>query len=99
MGKKTITSFIYDGMLEWYLRVPYSNVGVVYKPDAFYSKYFSKREYTLQDVIDKRLEIMKQLERDGKRFVTENTPRFITAKKIEDDERNGLYEKLLKKHS
>ena len=65
MGRKTISPFIYDGMLEYQLRIPLARR----KPDPqlLYTRCYMKKEYTLQDVKDIRNNIMKEMEADGRR--------------------------------
>lgn len=96
MVKPTVLSFIYDGMVDWYLRIPHSQLKPGYNPDAFYCEYFHKKDHKLQDVIDRRLEVMKELERTGKRFPSKyNKGRFKSSVLFEEEERNGLYKKHL----
>jgi len=97
MGKLVITSFIYDGFQDWYLRIPHSSMDSVYRSYSFYCEYFLKSEHSFQDVLDRRLEMMKILEKTGKRYMSKyNKGRFKTAKMFEEEEANGLYKKFLK---
>ena len=94
-GKKVVVTFVYDGFQDWYLRIPYSSEDSIYRPYAFYCEYFLKKERGFHEVLDRRIEMMKILEKTGKRHLNKyNKGRFKTAALFEEEERNGLFDKL-----
>ena len=96
MGKRTIISFIYDGLMDWYVRIPHANTCGQWNLDNYVHKYFPKSEHTFQDAIDWRLNMMKKLEAEGKRGnVDKIRGRWHTAKKFEEEEKAGMYKEFL----
>jgi len=98
MGKTTIIPFIYDGSFEWYVRIAHSNINGNWNPTTYVGKYFSKREHTLQDCIDWRLNKMQELERAGLRTTNptgKSKCRMITSAVLEQEEAEGKYKHLL----
>jgi len=101
MGKKTITTFIYDGALDWYLRVPLTQPPgkkAEYSPQYFITEYYPKDSFTLRQVIERRLEIVKDAEDKGlrkKQGVTRKgfSFRIKDSAFFEKEESEGLYEK------
>ena len=94
MGKRTIISFIYDGMMDYNLRIPHSFATVqAYNPDNFSGRYYAKCDYTLRDVINERLILMKELEQKGLR-----SPISINAKKLKADDEAGMYDEIIAKY-
>ena len=94
MGKRTILSFIYDGMIDYNLRIPHSFATVqAYNPDNFSGRYYAKCDYTLRDVINERLILMKELEKQGLR-----SPKSINSKKLKADDEAGMYEEIIAKY-
>lgn len=68
MGRRTISPFIYDGMLEYHLRIPFNPITPhEKKKQHLYMKYYSKKEYTLEQVKVLRMNIIKEMESDGRR--------------------------------
>lgn len=70
MGKKTITTFIYSGACDWYLRVPLTQPPgskADYSPQYFITEYYPKDTFSLRQVIERRLEIVKDAEQKGTR--------------------------------
>jgi len=97
MGKKTITGFIYDGSMDYYVRIPHANTGGVWKLDTYTHRYFPKREYSFQDVLDWRMKTMIELEANGKRGKTRNgCGKWHTAEKFAKEEASGMYAKFFK---
>ena len=95
-GKRIIINFIYDGLMDWYVRIPYGNNGGVWNSRTYVYKYFPKSEHTFQDAIDWRLMMMKKLEAEGKRGnVDKIKGRWHTAKKFEEEEKAGMYKEFL----
>ena len=98
-GKKTIISFIYDGYLDWYVRIPHSNTKGVCTADNYNHKYFSKRDHVFQDCIDWRLMMMKELEQKGLRTLTPGPRargRWLSSAKFEKEALDGMYDKYIK---
>ena len=94
-GKKMVVTFVYDGFQDWYLRIPHSSMDSVYRKYSFYCEYFLKRTHSFQDVLDRRVEVMEMLEKTGKRYKNKyNKGRFKTAALFEEEEKNGLFDKL-----
>ncbi len=94
MVKRTIVSFIYDGMMDYNLRIPHSFATVKqYNPDNFSGRYYAKSDYTLRDVINERLILMKDLEKKGLR-----SSKSINAKKLKADYEAGKYEEIIAKY-
>lgn len=62
MPKKTVAHYIYEGHLEWLLRIFIKNPKPTYK-----QWYLSKKEWTLDDVKLYRNKLCKQYEEDGLR--------------------------------
>tara|TARA_R110000764_G_scaffold84853_3_gene165502 strand:- start:3559 stop:3876 length:318 start_codon:yes stop_codon:yes gene_type:complete len=101
MGKKTITTFIYNGVLDYYLRVPLTQPPgkkAEYSPQYFITEYYPKDSFTLRQVIERRLEIVKDAEAKGlrkKKGITRQgfSFRIKDSAFFEKEEREGLYEK------
>lgn len=102
MGKKTITTFIYDGAVDWYLRVPLTKPKGMscdeYSPQYFITEYYPKDSFTLRQVIERRQEIVKDAEAKGLRKKQGATRkgfsfRIKDSAFFEKEEREGLYEK------
>ena len=94
MGKRTILSFIYDGFLDYNLRIPHSfATAQAYNPDNFSGRYYAKSDYTLRDVINERLILMKDLEQKGLR-----SSKSINAKKLKEDDADGKYDEIIAKY-
>lgn len=71
MKNTCLTSFIYDRMREFYLRIPLKNVKLTeanpYDSNKVYTTYFSKVNYTLREVMDIRNNLILQFEKEGLR--------------------------------
>lgn len=98
MGKTTITHFIYDGMLDFMLRVPYSQSS--YQPYPYKLEYFNKKEFSFQHVLDRRLELVKECEKNGTRCAKlgRGKGRWVSADYLEQEEANGEYDKLKRRY-
>ena len=100
MGKKAIESFLYNGISEWYLRIPLKQPkgakgkrGEIYNPQYFKTEYLPKDKYSLLDALERRLEIVKDAEDKGLRnkiaFSNTSKTSAIFIKEATD----GLYDK------
>jgi len=94
MGKKTIESFIYNGSSDWYLRIPYTRPKgqSTYDPQLFYTEYLSKDEYSLRQVLTRRLEKVIELENEGLRKKCKGFNRICGSEKFIKEEADGKYE-------
>lgn len=94
MGRKTIEAFIYNGALEWYLRIPYTRPKGerTYDPQLFYTEYLSKDEYSLRQVLTRRLEKVIELENEGLRKKCKGFNRICGSEKFIKEEADGKYE-------
>lgn len=95
MGKRTVISFVYVGMFDWLIRIPYSGVapgGTI----TFYHEYMNKKEYTFRQVIDRRQFMMEQLEKDGLRFPPTGNwkGKHLTAAMFALKDKRGDYDHL-----
>tara|TARA_R110002096_G_scaffold38637_1_gene106565 strand:+ start:1143 stop:1442 length:300 start_codon:yes stop_codon:yes gene_type:complete len=92
MGKTTITPFIYDGMLDFMLRVPYSHTSSL--PYPYKLEYFNKKEFSFQHVLDRRLELCREFEKAGTRVpkLGVGKGRWVSADYLEQEEANGEYD-------
>ena len=97
MGRKTIEPFIYDGILEWYLRIPLRQPkgqrAIGYDRQYFYTEYLSKQKYTMKQTLERRLELVIQFENEGKRRKTQYKNRLCDSAKFIQEEKDGLYDK------
>ena len=91
MVRKLIVTFLYEGIIEWYLRVPMiKNVTEnPYTPQDFYTQYLLKDEYTFREANIRRLEIVKHLEETGKRRTSDKMNK--THKRLEQEDHTELY--------
>jgi len=110
MGKKTIETFIYDGMCDYYLRIPLTqppgNGPKDYSPQYWITKYFPKSDYTIRQVLDIRMEMVKDAEAKGlrkfrppkgaKSDANGFTYRIKDSRFFEQEEREGKYAKYEK---
>lgn len=94
MGKPVIETFIYDGICEWYLRIPLTRKkNQEYSPQSFLTEYMPKDKFTFKDVLERRMEMVVRAEEAGLR---KKYPFSIRAKSSETfikEEADGLYEK------
>ena len=69
--KSVLSSFIYNRMCEFYLRIPLKNAKIndanPYDSNKVYATYFSKEDYTLREVMDIRNNLILQFEKEGLR--------------------------------
>ena len=102
MGKKTIVTFIYDGACDWYLRVPLTqppgSKDCDYSPQYFITEYYPKDSFRLRQVIERRLEIVKDAEEKGLRKMQSLKKggfnfRIKDSAFFEKEEADGLYDK------
>jgi len=105
MVKRAITPFIYVGMLEYMLRVPHSappgGKRGAYVPDGFALEYYRKKDFSLQFVLDRRLELVREFEKNGKRLPPtkgRGKGRWISSQFLEEQEAVGAYDDLKRKH-
>ena len=102
MGKKTIETFIYDGISEWYLRIPLTKPSGIkhYDPKYSWTEYLPKDKFTIRQAIDRRLELLKEAEERGLRrkvpTATGFASRVKTSAFFEKQEADGLYDKYNK---
>jgi len=91
MARKLIVTFLYEGIIEWYLRVPMiKNVKEnPYTPQDFYTQYLLKDEYSFREANSRRLEIVKHLEETGKRRTSDKMNK--THKMLEQEDHTELY--------
>ena len=69
--KSVLSSFIYNRMCEFYLRIPLKNAKIneanPYDSNKVYATYFSKENYTLREVMNIRNNLILQFEKEGLR--------------------------------
>ncbi len=103
MVKRAISPFIYEGFLEYMLRVPHTaprgSKRGEYIPDGFELEYYRKKDFSFTYVLNRRLELVKQLEANGKRTagVGRGKGRWITSKFLEEQDECGAYDVLKRK--
>ena len=83
MPKRVISPLIYDGMLDYYLRIQLN------KPtgSSYETSYYSKKDYSLEDVENIRNNLLEEYERKGwrgKRRPANNgyTSQYLKQQKI-----------------
>lgn len=94
MGKIAIERFIYEGLIDYYLRIPLRTAAVTAQinthqqcqPQFFYAEYMPKKDYTMRDVLAKRLKLVIKFEDEKKR-------RLGASAKFIKDAQSGLYNK------
>jgi hypothetical protein len=98
MGRKTISPFVYEGAIEYYLRIPLTKPKGFpkdsYDPQYFYTEYLPKDEYSLRQVLARRLEKVIEFEKSGKRKTYSGQTRLCCSDKFIKEEAEGKYEKF-----
>jgi hypothetical protein len=91
MGRKLVVTFLYDGIIEWYLRVPMikNNPENGFTPQDFYTQYLLKDEYTFREANIHRLEVVKHLEEIGKRRTNDKMNK--THEMLQQEDLTELY--------
>lgn len=83
--KRGIVPFVYDKFGSYYMRIPLiKTVRGQDCPEDWYCQYFPKSEYTVRDVVERRLEIMLELERTGRRQNSRTSRRNAYKMSLED---------------
>ena len=97
MVKKVIEPFIYTGQSDWYLRIPLTQPKgcdrTFYDRQYFHTEYLKKDQYTLRQVLSRRLQLVTQFENEGRRKIGKGSTRICSSTKFIQEEADGKYNK------